>query len=147
MANGNHRPSTPGQVGQSSIKGLMGETRPKPFTPQFSSIAEALQAALAKIEPAAIHMDVDEPDTDVVDDGGSRLDRLRVALGSDVVDYFMESAAGKKLIEKCARATGDARDEARQKLARYVAVDLDKVSIFLRIESEIRAIDEDEDDE
>jgi hypothetical protein len=145
MANGNHRPSTPGQVGASSISSLMSG-RPKPFHPEFSNIAEALQAALRKVAPAAIH---NEPDVqyDETDDGGSRLERLRVALGEDVVEYFMESVAGKRLIEKWVRATGDARDEARHKLSRYVAVDLDKVDIWARIDSEIRVIDEDDDDE
>jgi hypothetical protein len=150
MANGQtsrdgQRHRVPGQVGAPNLRSLMGDDQPK-AAPRYANLREALDAALAKVAPTATHTPEydNEPDNDVAD--GSRLDRLRVALGSDVVEYFMESVAGKKLIEKWVRAKGDARDEARHKLSRYVAVDLDKTDILARIDNEIHAIDEDDDE-
>jgi hypothetical protein len=147
VGNGNNvdgqKHRVPGQVGAASIKSLMGEPR-KRFTSKYSSLTEALQDALNRIQPASSyqqHAD-DTDDDDVVETPreASLEDRLREVLGSGVVDDLELHGCTSLALSNWLHATGVKRLAAARTLAHMVAEHLDSMDLLDRITREVEAI-------
>jgi hypothetical protein len=147
VANGNdldgqkHR--VPGQVGSASIKSLMGEPRIR-FTPKYSSLTEALQDALNRIQPASSYQQHTDDDADGVVETpreASLEDRLREVLGSGVVDDLELHGRTSLALSNWLHATGGVKRMAAAKtLAHMVATHLDSMDLIDRITREIEQI-------
>jgi hypothetical protein len=144
MANGSTRPSTPGQVGASSIHGLMADSRPKRFTPKYANLQEVLRDALSRMTPATTQSTDDyddEPDAAPQDNRAASLeDKLRTVLGTAVVDDLEQHGGTDLALSNWLHSTGVKHLACARTLAHCVAVHLDSMDLFERIKSEIEAI-------
>jgi hypothetical protein len=144
VANGNtldgqkHR--VPGQVGASSIKGLMGEPR-KRFQPKFTSLQEALLDGLRRTRPVQEQHTDDEPDDAPETPRGMSLeDRLRHVLGTAVVDDLEAHAGTDLALSNWLNSHGTKHLAAARTLAHMVAQHLDSMDLLDRITREVEAI-------
>jgi hypothetical protein len=143
MANGNHRPASPQPAfGQSSIKALLGDSRPPPFTPKHATIAEALQAALARQQPAQSRVHDDEPDDAVAETPReARLeDRLREVIGDEVYVELTKDAMTEMALTNWLHSTGVKHLACARTLSHMIASSLDSMDLLDRITREVEAI-------